>query len=662
MGTAVTHAPATEAPTRDSEPRHAPVKSPRPAALKRRGRRENLAGYLFMSPWIAGFLLLTAGPMIASLYFAFTDYNLFDAPRWIGLDNFSEMFADPRWRHSVQVTLWYVAVGTPIKLIAALGVALLLAQKRRGQAFYRAAFYAPSLIGASVSVAIVWKAIFSDDAIVDRTQKLFGVDVGGWTGDPDLIIYSLVALTVWCAAPRTSARPRARRAAGVRGRLPVGTARRVARRTRRMGRPRRGVGGRTGRTGRAARWCARGRRRSVRPDRDGRRRAACDDRVATRRLLAVAARAGRPPHRARPGRVLPDRRWAGRGGLLRLVQRAARAPRPGSRRGGGRRRGGALPAPLTRAVSSVPGPTPGVMPLSAMPLMSRWCRWARSPREEYALSPATAPGRVRGRPIGPGTLTSPRTGTNCGLPGRADEGQRPAAPLDREVDLAGQPATGTPQHGGRQAGPEPSAALPPPGTGQVVGPVCRLCTFLILLRPAAAPFPPPRPSPARPGPPRPPHARRVVTGPGRGRVDADQRETHLTPPGGFRDRRVQQSLEHPGVTPLPEAVVHRRLRPELLRHLPPLAPDRNFQLTPSSWSRSRCGQGLGAPIRSNGSTGAHSSSLSSRPATRVFYQPGDHNSVHALELKPPPTATPYPYRPGRLPTGPTAPSSGRPTP
>lgn len=197
MGTAVTHAPAMEDLTKDSEPRHRPAKSPRPAALKRRGRRETLAGYLFMSPWIAGFLLLTAGPMAASLYFAFTDYNLFDAPKWIGLDNFSEMFADPRWRNSVRVTLWYVVVGTPIKLIAALGVALLLAQKRRGQAFYRAAFYAPSLIGASVSIAIVWKAIFSDDAIVDRTQKIFGIDVGGWTGDPDMIIYSLVALTVW---------------------------------------------------------------------------------------------------------------------------------------------------------------------------------------------------------------------------------------------------------------------------------------------------------------------------------------------------------------------------------------------------------------------------------------------------------------------------------
>ncbi|MFJ8693009.1 carbohydrate ABC transporter permease [Streptomyces roseolilacinus] len=165
---------------------------------RRRARRENLAGYLFMSPWIAGFALLTAGPMIASLYFAFTDYNLFDAPRWIGLKNFTDMFADPRWRHSVDVTLWYVVVGTPLKLAAALGVALLLNQKRRGQGFYRAAFYAPSLIGASVSIAVVWRAIFSDDAIVDRAQRsLLGMDVGGWIGDPDWIVYSLIALTMW---------------------------------------------------------------------------------------------------------------------------------------------------------------------------------------------------------------------------------------------------------------------------------------------------------------------------------------------------------------------------------------------------------------------------------------------------------------------------------
>ncbi|MGY0487712.1 carbohydrate ABC transporter permease [Streptomyces sp. WG-D5] len=169
----------------------------RPVAQKRRGRRDNLAGYLFMSPWLAGFLLLTAGPMIASLYYAFTDYNLFAAPKWIGLDNFTAMFDDPRWQKSVQVTLKYVVIGTPLKLLLALGVALLLNQSRRGQGLYRAAFYAPSLIGASVSVGFVWRAIFSDNAVVDKGLGSLGIDLGGWIGDPDLILYSLVALTVW---------------------------------------------------------------------------------------------------------------------------------------------------------------------------------------------------------------------------------------------------------------------------------------------------------------------------------------------------------------------------------------------------------------------------------------------------------------------------------
>ncbi|KUN97316.1 carbohydrate ABC transporter permease [Streptomyces caeruleatus] len=181
-----------EAPVRPAGKRSAA-----PAAGRRGRRRENLAGYLFMSPWIAGFLLLTAGPMVASLYYAFTSYNLFTPPQWVGLDNFTTMFQDPRWQKSVEVTLKYVVVATPLKLLLALGVALLLAQKRRGQGLYRAAFYMPSLIGASVSVGFVWRALFSDDAIVDRGQKIFGLDVGGWIGNPDYVIYALVALSIW---------------------------------------------------------------------------------------------------------------------------------------------------------------------------------------------------------------------------------------------------------------------------------------------------------------------------------------------------------------------------------------------------------------------------------------------------------------------------------
>ncbi|MEV1024677.1 sugar ABC transporter permease [Streptomyces sp. NPDC050264] len=182
---------------KEAPARPAGTRSAVPPAGRRGRRRENLAGYLFMSPWIAGFVLLTAGPMIASLYYAFTSYNLFTPPQWVGLDNFTTMFQDPRWQKSVQVTLKYVVVATPLKLLLALGVAMLLAQKRRGQGLYRAAFYLPSLIGASVSVGFVWRALFSDNAVVDRTQQIFGLDVGGWIGNPDYVIYALVALSIW---------------------------------------------------------------------------------------------------------------------------------------------------------------------------------------------------------------------------------------------------------------------------------------------------------------------------------------------------------------------------------------------------------------------------------------------------------------------------------
>ncbi|ROO59832.1 carbohydrate ABC transporter membrane protein 1 (CUT1 family) [Micromonospora sp. Llam0] len=182
------------------------VDSARPAAAGRRrpatppsGRRNGdpMAGYLFLSPWIVGMLLLTVGPMAASLYLSFTDYNLFTTPEWVGLDNYRRLVDDDRWLQSVRVTAGYVLLAVPLKLAAALAVAMLLNQRRRGQGFYRAAFYGPSLIGASVSVAIVWKALFSDDAVVDRLLSWVGLDSGGWVGNPDFSLLMLVLLAAW---------------------------------------------------------------------------------------------------------------------------------------------------------------------------------------------------------------------------------------------------------------------------------------------------------------------------------------------------------------------------------------------------------------------------------------------------------------------------------
>nr|WP_307807101.1 sugar ABC transporter permease [Naasia sp. SYSU D00057] len=166
-----------------------------PARKRRRG--DTLAGYVFLSPWLIGFFALTAGPMLASLYLAFTDYNIFQEPEWIGLGNFERMMEDGRFWQSVQITLVYVLVGTPVKLAAALAVAMLLNFRSRGTGFFRSAFYAPSLIGASVSIAIVWRAMFSTNGPVDGALNIFGIDIGGWVGIPALVLPMMILLAVW---------------------------------------------------------------------------------------------------------------------------------------------------------------------------------------------------------------------------------------------------------------------------------------------------------------------------------------------------------------------------------------------------------------------------------------------------------------------------------
>jgi multiple sugar transport system permease protein len=181
----------------DSSARPAAVASQPPRRTRRRRRSDALAGYVFLSPWLLGFFGLTAGPMVISLYLAFTDYNLFQPPEWTGVDNFVRMAADQKFWGSVQITLVYVLVGTPIKLAAALGVAMLLNFRSRGSGFFRSAFYAPSLIGASVSIAIVWRAMFTTDGPIDSGLNLVGIDVGGWVGIPALILPMMILLAVW---------------------------------------------------------------------------------------------------------------------------------------------------------------------------------------------------------------------------------------------------------------------------------------------------------------------------------------------------------------------------------------------------------------------------------------------------------------------------------
>ncbi|MFD9985883.1 carbohydrate ABC transporter permease [Streptomyces massasporeus] len=171
------------------EARRAPA-----AAPKHRPRREREgAAWVFLSPWVLGAIVLTLLPMAVSLYLSFTDYDLFNPPKWVGLRNYVQMFTeDPRYWRSVVTTLTYVVIAVPLQLALALVVALALKGMKRGKGFYRSAFYAPSLLGASMSIALVWRAIFNDGGTVDN---LLGT--GGWVNKPGWALLAVALLTVW---------------------------------------------------------------------------------------------------------------------------------------------------------------------------------------------------------------------------------------------------------------------------------------------------------------------------------------------------------------------------------------------------------------------------------------------------------------------------------
>nr|WTA00113.1 sugar ABC transporter permease [Streptomyces sp. NBC_00857] len=166
----------------------------RPAPPRKPGRRRREgAAWVFLSPWVLGATVLTLLPMAVSLYLSFTDYDMFNAPKWVGLRNYAQMFTeDPRYWRSVGATLTYVVIAVPLQLALALAVALALKSMRRGRGFYRSAFYAPSLLGASMSIALVWRAIFNDGGTVD---KLLGT--GGWVTRPGWALLAVALLTVW---------------------------------------------------------------------------------------------------------------------------------------------------------------------------------------------------------------------------------------------------------------------------------------------------------------------------------------------------------------------------------------------------------------------------------------------------------------------------------
>lgn len=165
---------------------------------RRRDIQKSLMGYAFISPWLIGFLGFIIGPMIASLYFSFTNYDMLSSPRWIGLSNYIKIFTnDPRFVMALKVTFEFVLISVPLKLAFALFIAMLFNGNYKGTGFYRTAYYIPSIIGGSVAVAVMWRQIFGANGAFNGILSLFGIQGMNWIASLDYALWTLIILVVW---------------------------------------------------------------------------------------------------------------------------------------------------------------------------------------------------------------------------------------------------------------------------------------------------------------------------------------------------------------------------------------------------------------------------------------------------------------------------------
>ncbi len=167
-------------------------KNMRPSA-----KNEAVAFYIWILPWFFGFLLWRAWPMLDSLYLAFTDYRLLDAPNFTGFENINKLLNDDQFWKSLEVTLLYVAGTVPVGTVIALGAAMLLAQKLKGINFWRTIYFMPSVV-AGVTVAVMWSFIFNPKfGLLNIALEKIGINGPGWLASQTWALPAIIIMGWW---------------------------------------------------------------------------------------------------------------------------------------------------------------------------------------------------------------------------------------------------------------------------------------------------------------------------------------------------------------------------------------------------------------------------------------------------------------------------------
>jgi len=160
-------------------------------------KKETRSALLFASPWVIGFCVFLAYPLLASIYYSFCDYSVLRPPVWIGLRNYTNLFQDEVFYKTLSNTALYAIFALPLGMLVATGLALLLNTKVRGLAVYRTIFFLPSLV-PMVSLAVLWLWLFNgENGLVNIGLGFLGIKGPNWLSDPEWSKPALILLSLW---------------------------------------------------------------------------------------------------------------------------------------------------------------------------------------------------------------------------------------------------------------------------------------------------------------------------------------------------------------------------------------------------------------------------------------------------------------------------------
>ncbi len=162
--------------------------------------KKEKVGLIYIAPWILGFLLLTAWPILTSFYYSLTDYSLArvgQTPAFLGIQNYVHLFKDQSFLDSMRATLVYTVFTVPFQLTFALFVAFILNFKLKAINFYRTAYYIPSILGGNIAVGVLWRSMFQPEGLVNIFLGIFDFDPINWLSTPIGAMIVLILLKVW---------------------------------------------------------------------------------------------------------------------------------------------------------------------------------------------------------------------------------------------------------------------------------------------------------------------------------------------------------------------------------------------------------------------------------------------------------------------------------